>query len=210
MGYIKAIVGIICFGALIWGYLQWGEYAQRQAFEARIGYSPNEQILYDEPLQIDITPQSFTHNDHMLEAVAEFTIEALALSVKSYSSDDMASISPVDIAVGWGQMADPETILGFSKIRQGGRYFAYRWENAPPVDPQRIITSASNIHLVPANEDVAEKLEDIERADFIRLEGYLVNITRNSDGKTWRTSTTRTDTRRGACEILYVQAVNKL
>lgn len=210
MRIISSILISIVIVASIWAYFSWGAYSFRSDFEAQINYVPNADILHQEPAQLNIHPKVFDKDGHQYEAVAEFAVEALILSKKHYSGDDMASFSPVDLALGWGRMAEPERILEFSWFRQGSRYFAYRWEQNAPLDPSEIIKSASNIHIVPADEQIEEELENFKRGDFIRLEGHLVNVTRLESGMKWNTSTTRFDQRRGACEILYVTYVERL
>lgn len=208
--YRKIIIFLAILGTLIWGSMQWRAYSFRQDFERQINYTPNAFILYTEPYQKDIEPFLMESAGHRLQVVAEFQIEALLISKKHYTKDDFASISPLDLGLGWDKMADPARILKFKRFRQGSRYFAYHWEGQMPLAPDEMIKSFSNIHVIPENEDILDQLHNFNRGDFIRLEGYLVNVERVEDGRKWSTSTTRYDTRRGACEILFVKAVQRL
>ncbi len=69
---------------------------------------------------------------------------------------------------------------------------------------------SSNNHLIPNDDAVREKIHNIKEGDYVRIEGYLVNIYgQKNDGHyfKWNTSTTRSDTGNGACEIIYVTNV---
>lgn len=61
----------------------------------------------------------------------------------------------------------------------------------------------SNNHLLPGNDTVLQSLEDAEPGDQIHFSGQLVDYTRG-DGGTRTTSTTRSDTGNGACEVVYL------
>jgi hypothetical protein len=159
------------------------------------------------PVQRDLSPSQrpITHGEFELTPLAEFTAEARLLSRLSYRHDEGAALSPLDFALGWGRMSDSAVIdqLG---IRQGARFFTYRWQNQPPIPQDEIVRSATNVHLIPANAAITSALARIRAGEVIRIRGLLVEA-RRDDGWNWRSSLSRDDDGAGACELLLVQDV---
>ncbi len=112
---------------------------------------------------------------------------------------------PRDLALGWGEMSE-KTVDDAIKWRQSGRWYHYEWNHASPYDGQTIATHSANIHIVPATDNLGKALRTVSKNDMIYLEGYLVDIEADDYGQegSIRTSLTREDTGKGACEILYV------
>jgi hypothetical protein len=65
------------------------------------------------------------------------------------------------------------------------------------------------MHMIPANDTVAQALADVRKHDHVRIDGWLVEADA-PDGWRWRSSTTRDDTGGGACEVVYVCAITRL
>lgn len=159
-----------------------------------------------EPVQVNLaTPRSFEFKGHQLTAVADFEVQARLLSAEEYSWDAGAKLAPIDFALGWNRMSD-EQVLRQLSIKQGVRFFTYRWENAPPIPPEEIIRSASNMHLIPATKQIERQLFDVQKGSRVRLRGQLVDV-RGPNGFTWNSSRTRDDTGNGACELVFVTGV---
>jgi hypothetical protein len=89
---------------------------------------------------------------------------------------------------------------------QGGRWYRWRYQGAPPIPPREIELSSANMHMIPASRDVARTLQRLDKGAVVSLRGYLVEA-RASDGWSWRSSLTREDTGAGACELVFVQAI---
>ena len=137
-----------------------------------------------------------------LTPLAGFRIEARVLSREDYTLGREADFSPTDLALGWQRMREEE-VLSRLAISQSGRWYRYTWRGAPPLPPQEIIRSSANMHMIPANAEVARALREVRRDDTVRIDGWLVQADA-SDGWRWRSSTTRDDTGAGACELIYV------
>lgn len=135
---------------------------------------------------------------------AAYGIEARVLALRSYRRDELAPVSPLDLALGWGRMRD-EAVYGQLGVRISRRYYSYRWRGSPPIPLEEIAHSSANTHLVPASPEVARALDGVRRGDWVRLYGFLIDIEHPS-GWVSRTSLVRTDTGAGACEILWVVA----
>lgn len=137
---------------------------------------------------------------------AAYGVEARVLATQTYDDDHLAPVAPIDHALGWGPMSDPRVTdpLGVSIHR---RFYRYGWRGEPPL-PEAVMTrSSANKHLIPATPEVEEALRRAGRHDWIRIYGYLVDI-RIPDGFVARTSRVRTDRGAGACENIWVVAVD--
>lgn len=62
----------------------------------------------------------------------------------------------------------------------------------------------SNNHLISDDDFIRDQVKEIRIGDQIRVRGYLASYSNEGGGKRG-TSTTRLDTRDGACETLYVK-----
>jgi hypothetical protein len=164
----------------------------------------------DVPIQQALPEGTATirHGDFTLYPQARFEITARLLSSERYRFDGGAPLSPIDWALGWGRMSDG-AVLDQLKIGQGGRFFTYRWQVAPPIPPNEIMRSATNTHLIPADEAILRQLKRTAPGRVVKLQGYLVNAV-GDDGYRWNSSLTRDDTGAGACELIYVQSVSVL
>lgn len=140
-----------------------------------------------------------------LRPLAGFSIEARVLGREDYRMGREADYSPTDLALGWGRMTE-DAVLSQLDISQGGRWYRYRWSNAPPIPVGEIVRSSANMHLIPADDAVAAALRRIERGQRVRIDGWLVEVN-SGDGWRWRSSLTREDSGGGACELIYVCSI---
>ncbi|WP_144095741.1 hypothetical protein [Croceicoccus sediminis] len=145
-----------------------------------------------------------------MRKVATFDADVLVLKRRNYGGlfgDKLSEYSPVDLAVAWSEGARAE-VHSQIDIRQSGRF--YYWRAGPDAwqDPRvrRFGKNSANWHLIPANEAIAERIDDIDENEIVGLKGYLVDID-GPDGGRWRTSRTRNDSGAGACEIILVTEV---
>jgi hypothetical protein len=139
--------------------------------------------------------------------LAGFSIEARVLSREDYSLGREAAYSPTDLALGWGRMTD-DAVVSRLDISQGGRWYRYRWKDAPPIPLDEIVRSSANMHMIPADDAVAAALDRIERGERVRIDGWLVEVNAE-DGWRWRSSLTRDDSGGGACELVYVCSITR-
>jgi hypothetical protein len=125
------------------------------------------------------------------------------LSRKDYDAGTEADYSPTDLALGWGPMA-ADGMAERLDVSQGGRWYKYRWGNeGPPIPKGQIVRHSANMHLIPADDSVAQALDAVRAGDIVELHGWLVRIERD-DGWKWQSSLTRDDSGGGACELVYV------
>lgn len=160
----------------------------------------------DAPLQTLINKaQKFEHGDYLITPLAEFTLDAKVLSREDYFLDRESDLAPTDLALGWQKMSD-EAVLEQIDIRQSGRW--YHWSvQAFPIPRREIETQSANMHMVPANDQVATMLDMVQPGQIISLQGELI-LAEGYDGWRWQSSLTREDTGARACELVYVTALS--
>ncbi|MFW6303506.1 MAG: hypothetical protein ACOC2L_02700 [Candidatus Sumerlaeota bacterium] len=173
---------------------------------------PNRAVQYGpgvtapvEPVQVNLeTPDSFEHGDYTITRLAKFQINAKVLSRKKYRWDRGASVSPIDLALGWGPMSD-EKVLEAIDISQSGRWYHWRTD-AFPIPRRQIETNSANMHMIPANDQIRKRLGKVRKGQLVSIEGYLVQL-KGNDGLRWKSSLTRQDTGDASCELVYVHKV---
>jgi hypothetical protein len=162
------------------------------------------------PLQTNVPAalSPFRLKPATLRPLAGFSVDARVLSRQDYRSGRESDLSPTDLALGWGRMRD-ETVLAQLDISQSGRWYLYRWSGSPPIPVDEIVRSSANMHVIPANDDVARALDGVHRGDRVRIDGWLVEADA-PDGWIWRSSLSRDDSGEGACEVVYACALARL
>jgi hypothetical protein len=167
-------------------------------------------ILVDaEPRQRDIAaPQRIDVREYALYTRARYDITARVLRKEIYRMDGGASLAPVDLGVGWGPLSDTRVIdqLEFSQM---GRFLYWRPKDGRtiPLPTGMLVTSAAQMHLIPASAALEARLRKLRPGQIVTIGGYLVDV-RGPGGFVWNTSLTRTDTGDGACEIVWVEALD--
>ena len=80
------------------------------------------------------------------------------------------------------------------------RYLSWRYQDAnfPGAAASPCI---ANMHLIPSNDRVRDRLLDVRVGQIVQLSGYLVQVQRPGMNA-WISSLTRDDSGNGACEIM--------
>ena len=144
--------------------------------------------------------------EYEVTPLASYEVTARILSKKPYQQQDgrEGELSPIDLALGWGPMADA-AVLTSMNISQKDRWYFVRWRNAP-ISKTEVIQNSANTHMIAANPEIAGQLLALEPDQVVRFRGYLVQATAE-DGWSWKSSTTRSDTGDGSCELFWVEAI---
>lgn len=166
-----------------------------------------DRAAHRHPVQV-IRPDlpAFSIEEYQVTPRAEFSLEARVLSAATYESGREADLSPVDLALGWGPMAD-DRVLDRIRISQGDRCYFYSWSEAPPIPRSEIVEHSSNMHLIPASDEIRTALKAVKAGQVVRLRGYLVRV-EAPDGWAWNSSLSRSDWGDGACEVVWVEDVD--
>lgn len=140
-----------------------------------------------------------------------YSIDALVVHTKDYNGSKLSdSLSPVDLGLAWGNVAATNTEVDYH-WEQSGRWIHWQINTSAEMIKAGGISAVnehcSNNHIIPADSSVESTVKKIRRGDHVRLEGYLVDVYgKKPDGTwfSWNSSTSRTDTGDGACEVFYV------
>lgn len=174
--------------------------------EGRAIDRPPGVLAANEPWQQLVERPAFAHGDYTLTPLADFEVEARVLSVEKYNMDGGSRLSPIDFALGWGPMSDSDVLSHF-RIRQGARFFTI-YPDEQAIDIRTAMRNASNMHLIPSDGILEDRLKDVRPGNIVVLRGQLVSVV-GPNNFTWKSSLTRNDTGNGACELFYVEAVEK-
>lgn len=158
---------------------------------------PPQQVLVNDA-------DSFQFNDYLITPLADFSLQAKVLSREDYFLDRESDLAPTDLALGWQQMSD-ETVLSQIDISQTGRWYHWRVQDFP-IPRRAIETQSANMHMIPADEHVADMLDMVRPGQLISLQGQLVRVEAD-DGWRWQSSLSRDDTGARACELIYVTSL---
>lgn len=161
-------------------------------------------LVTEAPIQNATDADPFAFKDYTLTPLNAFEITARVLSISSYHTDKEADISPMDLALGWGPMSD-QSIIDQIDISQSGRFYFWRVKTFP-IPRKEIETNSANMHMVPENDLVEDLLKQARVGQVISIKGYLIQAN-GQNGYVWKSSQTRNDTGKGACELIFVRSV---
>ncbi|MET0068324.1 MAG: hypothetical protein ABW076_18420 [Candidatus Thiodiazotropha sp.] len=189
----KILIAIAVYGIYWMIFVHEGEVTLRPG--VMVDEEPQQELLHD--------ADSFDHKGFRITPLARFDIRAKILSKKYYSMGRESDLSPIDLALGWGQMSD-ETVLKTIRISQSNRFFHWGVDEFP-IPRKEIETHASNMHIIPADYPTEAALKRARKGEIVRFSGYLVKVD-TQDGWHWSSSLSRSDTGNGACELVWVEA----
>ncbi|MGD9580494.1 MAG: tetratricopeptide repeat protein [Vampirovibrionia bacterium] len=170
--------------------------------------------VYDEPVQSnpgDKQPIILTGKDYnyTLTPKASYKVAALVKSKKHYNWDWNSNISPYDLLLLWGDLANPD-IDNKINFSQSNRWYHSRYQiEECPFERSYINNHAANTHIIPADENIKRSLDSLKAGQNIYMEGYLVYLDGTYQNKKvqWHSSLRRTDSGNGACEVLYLEKI---
>lgn len=198
---------ILIVGAVTLGYYQWsqGKWIELESpLSHAVPLAHTGSSISPSPVQKQIHKKlGFRFREFTVKPLATFELTARVLSSRHYRFGEESRLSPVDLALGWGRMADDEVLKDID-ISQSGRFYSWRVKELP-IPAEVIISHSANMHLIPANREIDKRIRDAEQGDVVSFRGYLVHID-GENGWSWSSSLRRDDTGAGACEIVLVEA----
>ena len=143
-------------------------------------------------------------DQHQKISVLEpFKGEFRILGSKEYSDDEQAKFSPIDYAVTRGLFTEREIASQIS-INQYDRFL--NWKMArPPIPAQYATQLVSNMHIIPANPEIAKAIKKVKRGDLVRLQGDLVQV--NDKNLVWKSALDWNGVGDGACKLIRVESI---
>ena len=96
-----------------------------------------------------------------------------------------------------------QVVIDKIEVTQSNRW--YHWETKSyPIPRQEISLNSANVHIIPKDESVEEKIDNVYKGSLIEMSGYLVEVTADH-GWHWRSSLRRDDTAGGSCELFWAE-----
>ncbi len=165
-------------------------------------------LIPEAPQQLQVSDlKPWTKDGFLFRPLAEFSMRGRVLLRDRYYLGEQAGLAPVDLTLGWGKYSDTAAL---SELRLWHSYRYYAWRtNSEDVDPEEVNRSIANMHFIPARESVRKKLVGIGEGELVALKGYLVEIAR-ADGFIWKSSLTREDSGDGACEVVWLEEIQRV
>ena len=175
--------------------------------------------IKNEPTQeaIDEEEIKLLAEGHKYTLEPRFSYELYGLVVSLYDSDSLIDITHKndpknvrDLCVIWGENALSN---GYREVsyRSGEFTCFWRWRGEKPEFSQRDI---SNNHILPMSPAISDMAREVNIGDQIYIKGKLVDYSVELPDGTLvgkrTTSTNRTDTGNGACEVVYVEDIEIL
>ena len=168
------------------------------------------------PVQINLSEKintSFLKNIDGVKALitplADYKISGRVVSKRHYYIDWLSKLSPVDLAIAWGEFSSYKHESSIT-YWHSDRYYYYRPEASFEGDLSSIGIHSANEHLIPATPRIAKVLKSIKKNEIVEITGQLVNVEWmdvKTGAQSYTTSLTREDTGPGACEVIYVKRV---
>jgi hypothetical protein len=133
---------------------------------------------------------------------ADFEVSAVVAGAERYRLDGGSFLSPVDLALTWGELPE-EPYKSKVSYDQSARFYFWRVPTRA-MDLRYIQEHSSNMHMIPGSPNVRRALLAVDPGDEVRVSGLLVNASM-ADGYNWKSSLSRTDSGPGACELVWVE-----
>ena len=163
---------------------------------------PSQEPTQEEPTADERQSAAYwAYGETTFEALARYRIAARVLSRERYWMGWSSDIAPVDLALGWGEVSNPE-IDDYVDWYQGMRWYFWKLSKTSTLTNGDISRASANVHIVPGTNNLKRALLAVDEGDVIQLRGYLVKIT-GPQGENWKSSLSRKDTAGGSCELLY-------
>ncbi len=171
--------------------------------------------LFQDPIQTPTTRPPFVFpyqgETYLVHPVAEYELWGLVVSHNNIHSvtdiyHDRASVDTKDLCVIWGPNLTRDD---FQQVA----YWSEPWSCVLAVPAHLLFFPAhlSNNHLITADQRLRDRIDAVRIGDQIHLKGLLVNYSARRMPLAWRmSSTTRHDRGNGACEVVFVEALDIL
>ena len=191
----------VSFAALLLVAVFWSGPEPRTVPGVLVPYEPERVAIID--------PTQWTYKDCRITTVAHLRLRARVLLTEHYSTGDEAALAPVDLTVGWRLMSNQD-ILDELRLFRMPRSYGLRFRNTRlPARPPELANHSANLSLIPSSDDIARRLDAVERTDLIDLSAYFVEV-RFPSGRVWRSSAGRPLEGVGPSQVLWVSALSKM
>lgn len=183
--------------------------------------------VFNEPIAVDVSAlpeipiaEEFGAAPHQTDVVRQtvrlaegfqadllfaYAMDGVVVTRRIFRSDATSAISPLDLGIVWGDLAQPGMADGI-RFRAGRRMVSFRTDDITNL-PSNWEEQVTNNHLIPASDAVRTALMEVEVGQRVQITGFLVRVT-GDDIHPWRSSIRRDDSSLiGGCEIILVRSV---
>ena len=155
-----------------------------------------------EPLALRMTRGGY---DIAITKKASYTVRGIVTGRENYYSGWNSLISPADVALCWGRLAENGTYKRL-KWSQGNRWYYWSAGDDFGYNNDFIAQHSSNNHIIPATPNLAKAVKGLKAGYVVEMTGHLVDVAavKKSENYRWNSSTSTTDRADGSCEIIYL------
>ena len=155
-----------------------------------------------EPLALQMSRGGY---DIAITKKAAYTVRGIVTGRENYYSGWNSLISPADVALCWGKLAENGTYKRL-KWSQGNRWYYWSAGNDFGYNNDFIAQHSSNNHIIPATPNLAKAVKGLKQGNVVEMTGHLVDVAavKKSENYWWNSSTSTTDSGDGSCEIIYL------
>lgn len=137
--------------------------------------------------------------------LAAYEATVLIVLKRDNINDGFGKPVPLDMLLAWGPFADTSLLEQFN-LKLHKRHYSWRTDvsslNGQSV--YRLADNLANTHFIAANPEVFNELRKIPEGSTIRFSGYLVDVRNTENNGLMKSSTKRSDSGWGACEVIEV------
>ena len=200
----KVVLGLLVGSWVLYNFVHMRPYHGVDAAEPDATAEPFQEEL-DQPKMVGFVRGG---RRYVARLHHEYEIQGRVLMASSYWVFYRSDLMVVDVGLAWGERLD--WMMQTLHFNQGGRWLF--WQSDGPMSKQDVLyvkSHISNNHLIPAMFDwnLEKAIRWIREDDVVRLKGYLVTIETPEGKVILDSSTSRTDTGAGACEVIWVEEV---
>ena len=180
----------------------------RSVQETGIGEGAITQVPLEKPLTFSRSQNGW---QYQITARYQYTIRAKIVGKLEYAETGGDQITPMDLAVAYGDVIKPGYFPYFS-FSMGNRQLTTSLDYPKYITmlpDEYWFSHITNNHLVFADETSLAAARESSVGECVAIDGYLVDIVGKGPGGatiTRTTSTTRTDEEQGGCEVVYVKS----
>ena len=170
-------------------------------------------LAITEPIQYEYTNEIKTTIDDyevIFKVKAAYSISGKVVEKYYYPPFRITNkLARFDIGMIWGPLLAEDLDEQMTFKNTGNRFLRYSYKNSLVQklgSKEAVVNNISNNHVIHSNEHILKLIRNIKEGDFIRIEGFLVDVhyTNGTAKGHWPTSLSRTDHGDGACEVIYV------
>jgi hypothetical protein len=195
----------ICWAALAVFAACWYARYHFQQLEQIRKLSAQDETAPGEPLQQNVRLPSWQHGSYTIKPLASYDIKAQVLLQETYRLGREADLSPLDLTLAWGPLSSARARKNLS-FSHSYRYYSWYAQEMGVLTSDFINSHVANVHLIPSDAGIKERLMAVEIGDVVHLSGFLVKV-EGDDGWSWTSSTSRDDSGMGACELMWVTKI---